>query len=293
LNAASRSPHAATIHVGTCAWSYDDWRGVFYPEHLPQAERLAFFARHFSAVEIDSTFYHAPVAPVAEHWAEVTPHDFLFAAKMPREITHERGLRDCAAEVDAFVQSIGHLHAKLACVLVQLPPYFTAKKDEHALRDFVRQLPRGPRFAIEFRDRDWHHPRIVNLLAEHHVCWVWNDVSDIEHADEAAFGAWPHTTDFLYVRLLGDLDTKYRPDGNRIHQYRRLMWPREAALESWVEKVRATLPQVTRALVFVSNHFEGFAPQTAARVAEKFGLPVKLPTADELAGRDTRQLRLL
>lgn len=281
------------IHIGTCAWSYDDWRGVFYPEHLPASERLAFFARHFSSVEIDSTFYHPPAAHVAEHWAEVTPHEFMFAAKMPREITHERGLRDCAEEVEAFVESVSHLHSKLGCVLVQLPPYFSPRHDEHTLRDFVRHLPTGVRFAIEFRDPEWHHPRISHLLTEHRVCWVWNDTSALVRANEAAFDFWPHTTDFLYLRLMGDLDSKYNPDGSRVHQYRRIMWPRETALDNWVEKVRTLLPQVSRAFIYVSNHFEGFAPQTAARIAEKLGLAIKLPDSTELGGEDTRQMKLL
>src|SRR6516225_2938603 len=77
----------ATIKIGTCAWSYEDWRGVFYPEHLPAGERLEFYARHLPAVEVDSTFYHAPTPQVAAHWAEETSADFAFACKLTREIT--------------------------------------------------------------------------------------------------------------------------------------------------------------------------------------------------------------
>jgi uncharacterized protein YecE (DUF72 family) len=244
-------------------------------------------------VEIDSTFYHPPAAHVAEHWAEVTPPDFVFTAKVPREITHERGLRDCQAGLEAFLESMRLLGSKLACVLVQLPPYFALRHHEHMLRDFVRQLPSGVRFAIEFRDPDWHHPRISHLLAEHGVCWVWNDASTLEHANEAAFAFWPHTTDFLYLRLLGDLDAKYAPDGSPIHHYRQLMWPREVALDNWSEKVRTLLPQVSRALVFAANHYEGFAPHTAARIAQRLGIPITLPAASELTGNDSRQLPLL
>src|SRR5690606_12841476 len=126
---------SATIHIGTCAWSFDDWRGAFYPEHLPAAERLAFYARHFNSVEVDSTFYASPAPHVSEHWAEVTPPGFLFSAKMPREITHERGLRHCAEPLHGFLESIAPLHAKLACVLIQLPPFFTLDRDEQTLRD--------------------------------------------------------------------------------------------------------------------------------------------------------------
>jgi uncharacterized protein YecE (DUF72 family) len=282
-----------TFHIGTCAWSYDDWRSVFYPEHLPAGDRLAFLARHFHTVEIDSTFYHAPAAHVSEHWAEVTPHDFLFSAKLPRELTHELRLHDCRPQLEAFLTSLAPLGRKLACVLVQLPPFFSPKHDEHALRDFIRQLPRDVRFAVEFRDAEWHQPRIMHLLAEHGVCWVWNDTSTLDHSAEAALGFWPHTTDFIYLRLLGDLDTKYHPDGSRVHLYREIRWPREAALENWAEKIRAVTPPATRVLVYASNQYEGFAPHSAARFAEKLGQAITLPTSDELTGRDTRQMKLL
>jgi uncharacterized protein YecE (DUF72 family) len=283
-----------SIHIGTCAWSFDDWRGVFYPEYLPSAERLAFYGRHFSSVEVDSTFYAAPAPHVAEHWAEVTPPEFLFAAKMPREITHERGLRDCAEPLNLFLESVQPLHRKLGCVLIQLPPYFTLKQHEHTLRDFIRHLPATDvRFAIEFRDPAWHLPRIAHLLEEHGICWAWNDVSSLEHGAEAPFAFWPHTTDFLYLRLLGDLDAKYAPDGGRLHHYRALQWPRDVAIDSWAEKVRALLPQVCRVLICVSNHYEGFAPQSAARIAAKLDLSIQLPTHQELTGSDSRQLDLL
>lgn len=216
----------------------------------------------------------------------------MFAAKLPREITHERGLRDCEAEINAFVASMSRLHAKLACVLVQLPPWFSIQRDERVLRDFVRHLPAGVRFAIEFRDAEWHLPRIMHLLEEHRVCWAWNDTTPIEHADGAAFGFWPLTTDFLYIRLLGDPGTNYDASGGRVHSYRSLRWPRDSALEHWAVKVRAVAPKAKRVLIYANNHYEGFSPQTAARIADKLGVLVSLPTPGEL-GDDTQQMPLL
>ena len=285
--------HPSKPLIGTCAWSYDDWRGVFYPEHLPAGERLAFFARHFGTVEIDSTFYHAPAPHVSEHWAEATPPEFVFSAKLPRLLTHEQRLRDWQGPLAAFLEGIAPLHGKLGAVLIQLPPFFHPRHDETALRDFIRHLPAKPRFAVEFRDPAWHLPRIAHLLEEHRVCWAWNDTTTPEHAGEAPFGFWPKTADFLYVRLLGDLETKYHADGSRIHQYRQLQWPRTAALDGWAEKIRVAHAQVERTFVYTANHFEGLGPATAARLAERLGQPVALPSADELAGRDTRQLTLL
>ena len=102
----------ANIKIGTCAWSYEDWRGVFYPEHLPAAARLEFYARHLPAVEVDSTFYHAPTPQVAAHWGELTPPEFAFSCKLSREITHERKLRDCAEPLHEFLQTLEPLGKK-------------------------------------------------------------------------------------------------------------------------------------------------------------------------------------
>ncbi len=284
------------ISIGSCAWSFEDWRGAFYPEHLPAGERLAFYARHFGAVEIDSTFYHAPSPAVAEHWLEVTPPDFVFTAKVPREITHERKLRESQAAMGEFLAAISPLRPKLACVLIQLPPYFHVKQDELALREFLQDLPAGWRFAVEFRQHEWHLPRIAHLLEGLGICWTWSDLTPLDHAPEGPFEFMPETADFSYVRLMGELETKYRGDGTRIHRYRALEWPRDGALESWAVRIRQRLATCKRVLVFANNHYEGFSPHTCARLAEKLGVAAQLPTPEELLGQsasDAAQLHLL
>lgn len=263
------------IKIGSCAWSFDDWRGVFYPEHLPPGERLAFYAQYFRAVEVDSTFYAAPTPKVALHWYEVTPPDFVFACKLPREITHDRRLRDCAAPLEAFLRSLQPLGEKLGCVLVQMPPSFRPRQDEAALRAFIRELPGNVRFALEFRHHDWHQPRIVQLLEAHRVCWVWTDVTPLDHQQEGAFEFLPETADFVYLRLLGDLETKYGGDGRALHTYREMLWPRDTSLENWAARLRQRLPEVSSVLACVNNHFEGFAPRTAHRLAALLDLPTR------------------
>jgi uncharacterized protein YecE (DUF72 family) len=263
------------IKIGTCAWSFEDWRGVFYPEHLQPGERLAFYARHFHSVEVDSTFYATPAPKVALHWYEVTPPDFVFSCKLPREITHERRLREAGDALAAFLAGIHPLGEKLGCVLVQLPPSFRPRQDEQALRTFIRALPGGVRFAIEFRHHDWHQPRIVHLLEEHRVCWAWTDVTPLAQQQQGAFEFLPETTDFVYLRLLGDLERKYDGAGNPQHTYRELLWPRDASLENWAARLRQRLPDVSRALICLNNHFEGFAPQTAHRLAALLDLPLR------------------
>ena len=87
-----------SIRVGTSAFTASGWRGTFYPENLKSADYLSYYAEHFDAVEIDSTFYGTPKVSVVRSWNAKTPERFLFAAKVPQEITHEKVLKDCDEE---------------------------------------------------------------------------------------------------------------------------------------------------------------------------------------------------
>ncbi len=274
------------LAIGSCAWSFEDWRGVFYPEHLSAHRRLDFYSKYLNSVEIDSTFYAIPTRHATSHWHAVTPENFVFCAKLPKAITHDRKLRDCEGLLEEFLGALEPLGAKLGCVLIQLPPYFCPNYDEVALRHFIHRLPTRIRFAVEFRHSGWHLPRISHLLEAHRVCWAWHDVTALDHAQEGAFEALPRTTDFLYVRLLGDMETKFGGDGSRLHRYRGLLWPRDSAMEDWALRVRQHLPQVGKAFVYANNHFEGFAPHTAQRFAELFGETLALPSEAVIAGRN-------
>jgi uncharacterized protein YecE (DUF72 family) len=280
------------IRIGTCAWSFEEWRGNFYPAELPPSRWLEFYARYFPAVEIDSTFYNAPSEATVVRWADVTPASFRFVCKLPRAITHERGLRDCQAELNQFLRALEPLGQKLHVVLIQLPPFFTPRNGRQALRSFLEQLPRDFRFAIEFRDPGWHRPQHIHLVEKYRVCWVWADTSPLNERNLAPFEFLPRTADFLYLRLLGDYATKYDSDGQRVHRYGKLLWKREAALESWALKVEKHLGEVRSVWSFVNNHFEGFSPETCQRLANRLGYDLTLPSAEETASADPGQLDL-
>ena len=280
------------IRLGACAWSFEEWRGTFYPHELPEDRWLEFYSHYFSAVEVDSTFYAAPAEASVLRWAECTPASFRFACKLPRAITHACRLRDCSADFAAFLRAMEPLGQKLHVILIQLPPSFSPKEGAAALRAFLPQLPRDFRFAIEFRHPGWHRPQIVRLLQKHRVCWVWADTSPLNERNLAPFELWPNTTDFLYVRLLGDYQTKYGQDGARMHQYGKLLWKREAALESWTLKIERHLAETRSAWMFVNNHFEGFAPETCQRLAQRLGYELPLPSATETLSADPGQLEL-
>ena len=272
------------IRIGSCAWSFEEWLGNFYPAEL----RSEIDALN----KIVSTFYHVPAEATIHRWVEHTPAAFRFACKLPREITHARQLRDCRTELNTFLRAIEPLAPKLQVILIQLPPSFGPKDGRQVLRGFLAQLPRDFRFAIEFRHPGWHRPQVIRLLEKHRVCWVWADTTALNERNLAPFEFLPRTTDFLYLRLLGDYSTKYDRGGQHVHRYGKLLWKREAALESWALKIERHLGEVRNVWAFVNNHFEGFAPETCQRLANRLGFELALPSALETASADPGQLDL-
>jgi len=262
---------------------------------LPESHWLEFYARYFPAVEIDSTFYSAPAPEVARRWVEMTPAQFRFSCKLPRSITHVCRLHDCTNELNDFVRAVEPLGPKLHVILIQLPPAFSPKDGKPALRAFLRQLPRDFRFAIEFRHSGWHRPQFIGLLEKYRIAWVWADTSPLDERNLAPFEFLPRPADFLYLRLLGDYATKYSADGDHLHQYAKLLWKREAALESWALRIERHLKDVRSVWAFVGNHFEGFAPETGQRLAQRLGFDLPLPAEVEeaVAQKNSDQLDLL
>jgi len=258
--------------LGTCAWSFDDWRDVFYPHALPRNRWLEFYARHFSAVEMDSTFYHLPSAQTVGHWAELTSPAFRFCPKLPKTLSHEKRLEDPAPEIAMMQRLHAELGPRFGCALLQLPPSFHARShEEKKLRTFLREWPRDLPLAVEFRHESWETPHAARMLEDHGAAWVWTDNLPTGEESHAAFGFLPVTARHLYVRLLGDFRTKYGPDGKETHRYGSLLWPRAIALEHWAVKLRHH-GDAEAIYLFANNHYEGMAVETARRLAAKLGL---------------------
>jgi uncharacterized protein YecE (DUF72 family) len=180
--------------------------------------------------------------------------------------------------LNSFLRAFEPLASKMQVILIQLPPSFSPKDGKRVLREFLSGLPHDFRFAIEFRHPGWHRPQFIHLLEKNHVCWAWADTTPLNERNLAPFEFLPLTTDFLYLRLLGDYATKYDVDGEHVHRYEKLLWKREAAIESWSLKIERHLSEVRNVWAFVSNHFEGFAPETCQRLAGRLGLDLRLPS---------------
>lgn len=254
--------------LGTVAWAYDSWKPNFYPQNLAQSQWLMFYSSHFNTVEVDSTFYHTPSEQVLKNWKEKTPENFLFCAKAPRRITHELKLRKVELDVETFLHALSQLGSKLGVVLFQFPHSFTSAYS-HTFIQFLKILPANFSYAIEFRDKSWNAPRFDELLREHAIIRVWNDVG--KRGEIGAFLHREQTAPEVYVRLLGDIAHKYDASGQVIHYYDRLQWPRNEELEAWVTRLKS-LEQTRRFFVFAANHYEGFATETIKRLSQKLGL---------------------
>jgi uncharacterized protein YecE (DUF72 family) len=272
LTMSARVLSSGQVWLGTCAWSFDDWRDVFYPPDLPRNRWLQFYARHFHAVEMDSSFYHLPSARTVSHWEELAGPGFRFCPKLPKTLSHEKRLEDPALEIDMMRRLAEELGPYLGCALLQLPPYFHARShEEKVLRVFLKTWPTDLPLAIEFRHESWETPHAARLLEDHGVAWVWADNCALPDQKKSGFGFLPVTAKHLYVRLLGDFRTKYGPDGKETHRYGKLLWPRDVSLDHWAAKLRHHA-DADAIYVFANNHFEGMAVETVDRLAHRLGI---------------------
>src|SRR5258706_9102572 len=150
------------IHVGTSGWHYKHWVGPFYQRGTMASEMLAFYAERFDIVELNNTFYKLPTEPALKAWRDSTPPKFRFAAKGSRFLTHMKKLTDTGRGIDRFFKCVEVLGRKLGPIVFQLPPHWTVNVER--LRAFLEALPRGHRYAFEFRNPTWNDEAVLDVL---------------------------------------------------------------------------------------------------------------------------------
>jgi len=180
--------------IGTSGWHYPHWRGAFYPEDLPEKDRLAYYAGIFDTVEINNSFYRLPSEETLRDWAERTPPGLVFACKASRYITHMKKLKDPYQSLSSFLDRIAVLGDKLGPVLFQLPPRW--RPNARRLEAFLEALPRDWRFTFEFRDPRWNEPEILQLLERYRAAFCCFDLGGTCSPIRV-------TADFAYIRLHG------------------------------------------------------------------------------------------
>jgi uncharacterized protein YecE (DUF72 family) len=193
------------LRVGTSGWDYPHWREVLYfrnpealsppPRRRPAAARgadrgapgdsgaalprsawLSRYARVFSTVELNATFYRLPAESSVERWRDATPGGFVFAVKGSRYLTHLKRLRDTGPGLDRFFSRVRLLGPKLGPVLWQLPPQLGP--DLPRLDAFLAALPGDVRHAVEFRSVAWYRDDVARLLSRHRVAFCEHDLVD-------------------------------------------------------------------------------------------------------------------
>ncbi|MFF8602794.1 DUF72 domain-containing protein [Streptomyces sp. NPDC015232] len=247
------------VYVGTSGWQYRDWRGVLYPEGVPQRRWLEEYARHFAVVENNNAFYRLPERSVFADWRERTPEGFVMAVKASRYLTHIKRLKAPAEPVERLMRRAEALGGRLGPVLLQLPPNLRA--DPELLDAALARFPEGTRLAVEFRHPSWWTDEVAGVLAGRGAALCWAD-----RGSRPVAPLW-RTADWGYLRL---------------HEGRARPFPSYGgkALSGWADRIAEAWPERADVFVFFNNDPGGAAvrnAETFLRVVEKSGRPVRRP----------------
>jgi uncharacterized protein YecE (DUF72 family) len=233
------------IVIGTSGWTYDGWRGPFYPPDIPKKAWLAWYTTQFPTTEVNGSFYRTPSLEAVRAWRRQTPSDFAFAWKASKFITHWKRLTErCENSIALMETRLKVLDGKLGVVLFQLPPQF--RKNRERLASFLRMLPRRHRYAFEFRHPSWYEDDVLDVLREHDVALCLSDHHD-------APSPWIVTARHVYVRGHG-------PDGRYRNNYP------DATLRVWARSIAQWRRQRREVCVYFDNDQKSAAPQDARRL---------------------------
>ena len=202
---------AGTIRAGIGGWTFEPWRGVFYPEGLKHAEELSYASRHVTAIEINSTYYSTQKPESFAKWAASTPDGFKFAVKASRFSTNRRVLGEGGESVQKFLgQGLSELGDRLGPILWQFMP--TKKFDPDDFEAFLALLPDKQdglplSHVMEVRNASFATPEFVQLCRKHGVAICVSENENYPMIPDV-------TADVVYARLLGgndQLETCYPP----------------------------------------------------------------------------------
>ena len=237
----------STTLIGTSGWTYDGWRGPFYPEEAPKKRWLQWYATQFSATEINGSFYRTPSLEAVQAWRDQTPADFRFAWKASKFITHWKRLSEkCKNSLELMETRLKVLGPKLGTVLFQLPPQFKANRER--LAKFLKMLSKRRRYTFEFRHESWYEPPILELLRDRNIALCLSD-----HHDAPA--PWEVTADHVYVRGHG-------PTGRYKDNYP------PKTLQAWAASIRKWRRKGLAVECYFDNDQKSAAPKDARRLIE-------------------------
>lgn len=194
---------SATIRVGIGGWTYEPWRGAFYPEKHPQKHELEYASRQLTSIEINSTFYGAQKPETFAKWHDQTPDTFVFSAKAPRYATHRKVLAEAGASIERFLTGgLTELKHKLGPINWQFAP--SKVFDAGDIEAFFKLLPHKAnglslRHAVEARHDSFRTPEFIALARQYGIAVVMGVDSPYPLIADT-------TAPFVYVRLMGTQD---------------------------------------------------------------------------------------
>lgn len=193
----------ARFFVGTSGFAYASWIGKFYPPSMSRDSFLSFYAQHFPAVEINSSFYHIPRLTTISKWVAQTPDDFCFSFKLSRLITHIHRLQADEALLAKCLKPLEPCTQKTQPTVILMQTPASLKQDAALLEALLKRLPASFRYAMEFRHPSWFQPAVYQLLTKFHVALVLADSPVLANGKRK----WPladvETTTFAYLRFHG------------------------------------------------------------------------------------------
>ena len=245
MAAAQRKRSMKQLHLGTIGWSYDFWKGNFYPQKTISKDFLGFYSSRFDTVEVDNTFYRIPPSQAVINWKNQTPDGFVFSLKFPRVITHIKMLKDCKAETHLFLERAKLLEQKLGPLLLQFPQNFGV---EHFadLAGFLAELPKLNRYVVEVRDKRFFNKEFYTLLRANRVALAWVDSPNIPTIEQV-------TAEFLYFRWEGD---RKKINGT----LGKIEADQKDGLGCWAEKLKVNLNKNKEIFGYFGKYYSGYPP---------------------------------
>lgn len=249
------------LRLGACSWTAKGWEKVFYQRSKKPTEFIGEYAERYPSVEIDASFYATPRPETVRQWEALTPKGFVFAAKAPRIITHDRFLEDCGADLQQFLDTMSLLGDKLGPILFQFPYFARAQGVQlntflQRFLNFAHLLPRsGFQFALEVRNKQWICPPLFDALHEHNIALALIDHPWMDGCDRLFRHQDLITGSFAYIRWLGD-----RKGIEKITTvWDKPVIDRERDLQRWVPPIKQLLDRQIKVYGYVNNHYSGHA----------------------------------
>ena len=269
MTSTARLPHPR-LYLGTSAWSNKSWEGIVYPPGTPSRDYLLHYATRFRAVEADSTWYATPSTGVTSRWRKLVPDGFVLAAKVPREITHDKALVGCEEAMIDFLEAMEPMGTALGPLLFQFPYYgrsspMTREIFLVRLEAFLAWLPASRRFAVEIRNKTWIDRPLLDCLRKNEIALTLIDHPYMFPIGKLMEELDPVTAPFTYIRWLGD-----RHGIERVTKtWDRVVVDRSRETRAWVGAIRALLERDLTVYGFFNNHYAGHAPGSI-ELFEKF-----------------------